>query len=475
MPKVPSELDNIGAKKMDAKKVKFRTYVYSLLIVTLILASVFVIYVTNPRFNFNLNDDRFEVVASFYPLYFFSKEIAGDKGDVSMLIPDNAEPHTWEPKPSDIMKVDKADVFVYNGAGFEPWLGDLLKSSQNKKLILVDTSIGMELQLMPEYDEVFSNASNVLSFGPYKEINFSNEEMPYLEYSTCGNISISNETNGNKTLIRIYVDSEHAGLEHFLFLSYNITARLYFENGICIDAKNDFKDVIGYPTIKRAFEYVLPSGNYTLELVPNPINRMQVVLLAIHDGTEEQEEGSHEEHQHTHEHITDPHFWLDPIRAQMQVDNILAGFKKADPKNSEYYESNAFVLKNRLETLHKDYLEGLKGRQKNDIITTHEGFNYLAKRYGFKAHAAIGISADEQPSAQDLARLTELVKSLNLKYVFSEPIYSDAVIETIARETGVQILVLDGVHGRTGMHAKMDYFEIMYANLESLKKGLEVQ
>jgi zinc transport system substrate-binding protein len=61
-----------------------------------------------------------------------------------------------------------------------------------------------------------------------------------------------------------------------------------------------------------------------------------------------------------------------------------------------------------------------------------------------------------------------------LHYVFSEPVFSDAVIDTVASETGAQVLVLDGVHGRSGVHVDMDYFQIMRANLEALEKGLEV-
>jgi len=59
--------------------------------------------------------------------------------------------------------------------------------------------------------------------------------------------------------------------------------------------------------------------------------------------------------------------------------------------------------------------------------------------------------------------------------VFSEPIFNDQIIQQISSSTGTQVLVLDGVHGRAGIHKNMDYFEIMYANLEELKIGLEVK
>jgi hypothetical protein len=47
-------------------------------------------------------------------------------------------------------------------------------------------------------------------------------------------------------------------------------------------------------------------------------------------------------------------------------------------------------------------------------------------------------------------------------------------MHTVAAETGAGVLVLDGIHGRSGVHAGMDYFQIMYANLVSLSTGLEV-
>ena len=86
----------------------------------------------------------------------------------------------------------------------------------------------------------------------------------------------------------------------------------------------------------------------------------------------------------------------------------------------------------------------------------------------------MGISGENQPSIQALIELTDQVNLLGLHYVYSEPVFSDAVMQTIALETGSGVLVLDGVHGRAGAHADMDYFQIMYANLVSLRVGLEV-
>jgi hypothetical protein len=69
------------------------------------------------------------LVASFYPLYEFARQVAGDSAEVTSLIPPRVEPHDWEPAPQDVARLEKARVFVYNGAGFEPWADKLWPTS----------------------------------------------------------------------------------------------------------------------------------------------------------------------------------------------------------------------------------------------------------------------------------------------------------------------------------------------------------
>jgi zinc transport system substrate-binding protein len=68
-------------------------------------------------------------IASFYPLYEFTKELGGDKVDVSLLVPKGVEPHNWEPTIRDIQRIEQADVIIINGNGFENWV-DKIDSSK---------------------------------------------------------------------------------------------------------------------------------------------------------------------------------------------------------------------------------------------------------------------------------------------------------------------------------------------------------
>jgi zinc transport system substrate-binding protein len=70
--------------------------------------------------------DRLTVVASVFPLYDFAREVAGPSADVRILLPAGVDPHSWEPKPSDIVFLSRADIFLYTSETLEPWAHDLI-------------------------------------------------------------------------------------------------------------------------------------------------------------------------------------------------------------------------------------------------------------------------------------------------------------------------------------------------------------
>jgi zinc transport system substrate-binding protein len=85
------------------------------------------------------------VVATFYPLYEFARQVAGDRAEVVSLVPPGVEPHDWEPSPQQVVDVQRAHLFVYNGAGFEPWVDKLLNRVAGGKTVSVDATKGMAL------------------------------------------------------------------------------------------------------------------------------------------------------------------------------------------------------------------------------------------------------------------------------------------------------------------------------------------
>ena len=85
--------------------------------------------------------EKLTVIASFYPMYEFTKEIGKDKVDVSLLVPSGVEPHDWEPTIKDIQQIQQSKMIIINGLGFEKWAQNI--DTINSEIQIVDTSFGI--------------------------------------------------------------------------------------------------------------------------------------------------------------------------------------------------------------------------------------------------------------------------------------------------------------------------------------------
>lgn len=77
---------------------------------------------------------KVHIVTTVFPLYEFVREVGGDFVDVKMLLTPGVEPHAYEPKPSDIVAVSEADMFLMIGSSMEPWAEDLLSGVSNSEV-----------------------------------------------------------------------------------------------------------------------------------------------------------------------------------------------------------------------------------------------------------------------------------------------------------------------------------------------------
>lgn len=101
----------------------------------------------------NLEDGKLKVAASFYPMYDFASKIGADQIDLINLVPSGTEPHDWEPSASDLTNLEKADVFIYSGAGMEHWVDRVLNSLTNSDLTVVEASDGIALRTSGEEED----------------------------------------------------------------------------------------------------------------------------------------------------------------------------------------------------------------------------------------------------------------------------------------------------------------------------------
>ena len=79
-----------------------------------------------------------QVVTTLFPLYDFARTIGGDKAQVTMLLPPGVEPHTFEPRPEDMIRISRAGLFIYTNKYMEPWAEKIVSGIDSRTLRIVN-------------------------------------------------------------------------------------------------------------------------------------------------------------------------------------------------------------------------------------------------------------------------------------------------------------------------------------------------
>lgn len=282
-------------------------------------------------------DGRLRVLTSFYPMYDFACKIGGDCIDVTNMVPSGTEPHDWEPSTNDLKNLEKADVFIYNGADMEPWADDLLVS-RSDTLRVVEASENVELRT----------------------------------------------TDGEHEHAH-----EHEGADHH---------------------HGDF----------------------------------------------------------------DPHVWLDPENAKIEMEAIRDALCAADPENSTVFQSNYEKYAAELDALDAEFREKLAPLPNRTIVVAHEAFGYLCDAYGLTQVGIEGLSPDSEPDPGRMAEVIDFVREHSISTIFFEELVSPKVAKAIASETGAQAKMLSPLEGLSDEQAAAgaDYFSVMHDNLAALMEAL---
>ncbi|WP_157454623.1 metal ABC transporter substrate-binding protein [Carnobacterium maltaromaticum] len=114
---------------------------------SLLIASLAILFIMVGCGNQEATKDstKLQIVTSFYPMYDFTQNVAGDNAEVSVLMKAGTEPHDYEPSAKDIAKIADSDVFVYNSKEMETWVSSVLTNIDTKKTVVVDASQGIDL------------------------------------------------------------------------------------------------------------------------------------------------------------------------------------------------------------------------------------------------------------------------------------------------------------------------------------------
>ncbi|MEZ4503429.1 MAG: metal ABC transporter substrate-binding protein [Dehalococcoidia bacterium] len=197
---------------------------------------------------------------------------------------------------------------------------------------------------------------------------------------------------------------------------------------------------------------------------------------------EEHEDDHHEGEEHDDEVMSeavdaltfaegDPHFWLSVPNVISYVEHIRDALVATDEANADSFNERASAYIARLEAVDDEIRDQMAAIPEGarEIVVFHDAFGYFAAEYGFEIAGSLAPgNPNQQPSAQDVAEVVEIVEEHGVPAIYAEPQFSSPLIEAVASETDTRVLVL---HSQPGPDAET-YEAMMRANAQALVEGL---
>lgn len=258
---------------------------------------------------------RVNVIVSLAIFADFARQVGGDRVDVSTLVPAGADPHTYEPGPSRVAKLTKADLVIVNGLGLEAALEDVIEENTPSSAILVKLTEGL-------------------------------------------------------------------------------------------------------PVIDK-----------------------------------------------------NPHLWLDVQNAIAYVEHIRDALAEIDPVGTDTYRANADGYLAELRALDEEVAAAIDSIpfDRRKLVTFHDAFPYLARRYGLEMVAVVVASPGKEPSAKDVANLVDAIAAEDVPAVFKEPQLNARILELAADDAGVEVCTLHSA----ALDKKVNtYVKLMRFNARELARCL---
>lgn len=166
----------------------------------------------------------------------------------------------------------------------------------------------------------------------------------------------------------------------------------------------------------------------------------------------------------------DPHFWQDPARMATLAQRVGRELARIDPAHRQDYRARTEEVVGELMDLDRAYADGLASCRRTTLVVSHDAFGYLAK-YGLDIHGIVGLSPDAEPTPAAISQLKDLIRTDGITTVYGETLASPRIAETLAREAGVGVGVLDPIEGLSDATIHQTYLTLMRANLATIQKG----
>jgi ABC-type Zn uptake system ZnuABC Zn-binding protein ZnuA len=176
--------------------------------------------------------------------------------------------------------------------------------------------------------------------------------------------------------------------------------------------------------------------------------------------------GNPDEHE-----VGNPHVWLDPQIVKTAIVALVAELVRLDPKGESLYRARQHAYAARLDSLTVEIRTLFAPLSDRRLITFHDAWPYFARRFGLDIVASIEPIPGKEPSAKQIAELSDLIRREKVKVICSEPQLPSDLPNMLASETGIKVLVLSPLEG--GVRGTGDYISMMRYNAQAIANALK--
>lgn len=477
------------------------------------------------------DSNKLSVVTTIFPEYDWVKEILGDKAestDLTMLLDNGVDLHSYQPTADDIVKISDCDLFIYVGGESDKWVDDALKEATNKDMKVIDLlevlgdSVKTEetVEGMQETEHAHDHSKEVSTFEDHEVQDRSlsdwagswqsaypfaldgtlddafaamaeEGEMTADEYKTY-------YQNGYKTdITNINIEGDHIAFTYedgkkvgsdYKYIGYYIQnwstgtkAAMYrFE---AVDRTSgapiyiEFNDHMIESAAPEHFH--IRMSNESFDAIVDPEKSWPTFFPADMTGEDLCEHMEGHGHDHDHEEEADEHVWLSLKNAKTLVRAISDALQELDPDNKDTYAANTSAYIEKLSALDGAYQSAVDGAARKTVLFGDRfPFRYLVDDYGLSYYAAFtGCSAESEASFETVSFLAKKVDELKLPCVLTIEGKNYKIAETIVENTAEKnqkILTMDSMQSTTSEDVAngTTYLSVMEQNLSMLKEAL---
>jgi zinc transport system substrate-binding protein len=460
-----------------------------------------------------------DVIAVNFPAYDFVRQIAGERVNLTMLLPPGAESHSFEPTPRDIIKIKNCAVFVYTGGESDAWVDRMLESVDVSKIKIVRMMDAVELVeeeiVEGMEDDDHGHGEEEFTVDEVKDRALADwagdwqSVYPYLLDGTLNEVMEHKAEEGDKTVREYseqYKKAYETDVERIVIDNNSMT---FYTKGVPAKARYGYKGfgVItkddGSLRIRYQFEaqgntngapryvqlsdhLIVPgkpehfhvySGNDSFAALmkePNPTHYPTYYPAAF---SKKEIVAAMIGHDHEEEAAYDEHVWTAPQNAKRIVQAITAVLCETDSAGAALFRQNAENYSAQLDELDGKFKAVVdNARRKTIVFGDRFPFRYFADAYGLTYFAAFpGCSTETEPSVATVAFLINKIKAEKIPVVFHIELSNERMADTIAEGTGAKKRLLHAVHNITkqDFDRGVTYLELMTNNVDALREALQ--